>query len=348
MALLSRPCVRAFAVLTFTTILGLATLSAVSQTPLANAAKDVAPKPLFRDPVHDGAADPTLIYNRARHEWWMFYTNRRADLALPDPKDVSWLHQTRIGIAVSRDRGVHWTYRGTAEIPYGTPDYTHWAPDVLFDHGTYHMFLTVVPGTFTTWNAGREIVHLTSPDLLQWTVFGKLNLSSDRVIDPALYHLPSGTWRMWYKDERDHSHIHFADSPDLKAWTLVGVSIADRSSEAPKVFFWHEQYWLIVDAWKGLGVYHSTDAEHWVRQADNILESPGHTATDRSIGHHEDVVLHNGHAYIYYFTHQDGIDLDPNLPQSSQRTFLQAAELQFADGKLSVNRDAPAHIDLGP
>ncbi|CAN5460143.1 family 43 glycosylhydrolase [soil metagenome] len=328
----------------------LAASPAVSQTG-SSATKTqgaIAPKPLFRDPIHDGAADPTLIYNRARHEWWMFYTNRRADLALPDPKDVSWLHQTRIGIAVSRDRGAHWTYRGTAAIPYGTPDYTHWAPDIVFDRGTYHMFLTVVPGTFTTWNAAREIVHLTSPDLLKWNVVSKLDLGSDRVIDPSLYHLPSGNWRMWYKDERDHSHIHFADSPDLKTWTPVGVSIADRSSEAPKVFFWHDQYWLIVDAWKGLGVYHSPDAEHWVRQPDNILESPGHIATDRSIGHHEDVVLHDGRAFIFYFTHQDGADLDPKLPQSSQRPFLQAAELQFVDGKLTVDRDIPAHIDLGP
>jgi hypothetical protein len=36
--------------------------------------------PLFRDPVHDGAADPVAVWNRAKKTWWMFYTNRRADI----------------------------------------------------------------------------------------------------------------------------------------------------------------------------------------------------------------------------------------------------------------------------
>jgi hypothetical protein len=40
----------------------------------------VAAKPLFRDPVYDGAADPTVIYNRVEKKWFMFYTNRRASL----------------------------------------------------------------------------------------------------------------------------------------------------------------------------------------------------------------------------------------------------------------------------
>jgi hypothetical protein len=66
---------------------------------------NLAPKPLFRDPVNDGAADPTLIWNRDRREWWMFYTNRRADLPGLAANDVSWVHGTRIGIAVSRDHG---------------------------------------------------------------------------------------------------------------------------------------------------------------------------------------------------------------------------------------------------
>jgi rhamnogalacturonan endolyase len=30
---------------------------------------EVAPKPLYRDPVHDGAADPVLIWNRQREKW---------------------------------------------------------------------------------------------------------------------------------------------------------------------------------------------------------------------------------------------------------------------------------------
>ena len=66
-------------------------------------ATKAAPKPLYRDPVHDGAADPALIWNHGEKKWMMFYTNRRADLPNPDPKDVAWVHGTQIGIAESSD-----------------------------------------------------------------------------------------------------------------------------------------------------------------------------------------------------------------------------------------------------
>lgn len=31
----------------------------------------VAPAPLFRDPVTDGAADPVIVWNREEKSWWM-------------------------------------------------------------------------------------------------------------------------------------------------------------------------------------------------------------------------------------------------------------------------------------
>src|SRR5215469_1683678 len=229
-----------------------------------------APKPLYRDPIHDGAADPSLIWNRKKHEWMMFSTNRRADMSAP-PHDVAWVHGTKIGIAESSDGGATWKYAGTAEIPYGKPDYTFWAPELLSDRGMYHMFLTVVPGTFHDWNAPREIIHLTSKDLLKWKFVSRLALSSDRTIDPCVLKLDDGTWRLWYKDERDHSFIHFVNSTDLDHWTPGGVAVDDRPSEGPIVFRWKGSIWMIVDAWSGLGVYRSSDATHWVRQSDNIL-----------------------------------------------------------------------------
>jgi len=75
----------------------------------------LAPKPLYRDPVYDGAADPTLICNPAQKKWLMFYTNRRAT----DTRDtgVAWVHGTNIGIAESVD-GAHWKYKGIANISY--------------------------------------------------------------------------------------------------------------------------------------------------------------------------------------------------------------------------------------
>ena len=40
-----------------------------------------AAAPLFRDPIHDGAADPTVIWNPHEKAWWLLYTNRRANVA---------------------------------------------------------------------------------------------------------------------------------------------------------------------------------------------------------------------------------------------------------------------------
>jgi hypothetical protein len=108
---------------------------------LAGCASDptIAAKPLFRDPVYDGAADPVLVWNPARQRWWMFYTNRRATAhGLPG---VAWVHGTRIGIAESADGGAHWDYVGTAEVELpsglGGKDTTHWAPDIVrADDGT--------------------------------------------------------------------------------------------------------------------------------------------------------------------------------------------------------------------
>ncbi|MDI1318998.1 MAG: glycosyl hydrolase, partial [bacterium] len=59
-------------------------------TTAATDAGTVAPKPLFRDPVYDGAADPIVVWNKAAGRWWMFYTNRRANV--PGLSGVAWVH----------------------------------------------------------------------------------------------------------------------------------------------------------------------------------------------------------------------------------------------------------------
>jgi hypothetical protein len=61
--------------------------TSVAQPP---AVRRPAAAPLFRDPVHDGAADPTLVWNRQEQCWWMLYTNRRADA--DEEKGVKWVH----------------------------------------------------------------------------------------------------------------------------------------------------------------------------------------------------------------------------------------------------------------
>ncbi len=310
----------------------------------------VASKPLFRDPVYDGAADPAVIWNPYVQRWWMFYTNRRANV--PDLSGVTWVHGTRIGIAESADEGATWTYVGTAEIDDGSgiSDATHWAPEVIAGQdGTYHMFLTVVPGIFSDWKHLRTIVHLTSTDLRHWGNPVPLKLATDRVIDACMLRLPDDTWRMWYNNERDHKSIYFADSPDLKVWVDRGRTVGDQPGEGPKVFRWRDVYWMVTDVWRGLAVYRSADALTWRRQGDNLLGEPGLGADDQVKGGHPDVVVSGDRAFLFYFTHPGRRGENANKDGYEQRrSSIQVVELQLKDGWLTCDRDKPTYIRLLP
>jgi len=310
--------------------------------------RNVAAKPLFRDPVFDGAADPVVIWNPRVKRWWMFYTNRRA--TAPGLTGVTWVHGTRIGIAESADGGATWKYVGTAAINDGTgiTDVTHWAPEVISDGKAFHMFLTVVPGVFADWNHPRTIVHLTSTDLRNWNNAEPLSLSSDRVIDAAVYRLPNGTWRLWYNNERDRKSIYFADSRDLKTWTDKGKAVGDQAGEGPKVFRWQGAFWMITDVWRGLAVYRSDDGQTWTRQqGGNLLEQPGEGADDQVKGGHADVVVSGDRAFLFYFTHPGRRGVDEKKDTSEQRrSSIQVVELKYQDGLLSCDRNAPTYVRL--
>lgn len=314
-------------------------------TALALAVQPPPGKPLYRDPVFDGAADAALVRESSSGKWLMFYTNRRATLRGLAEKDVSWVHGTRIGVAESSDGGRSWRYRGVADLPAGAP--THWAPEIVTHAGVHHMFLSAVPGVFKDWNAPRHIVHLTSRDLKRWIFVSRLDLGSDRVIDASVIRLPTGVWRLWYKDERDGSRIRYADSPDLNAWTVRGTAVAGPPGEGPQVFRWKGRYWMVVDHWNGLGVYHSPDGGSWTAQPGRLLAQPGAAPTDRAKGQHADVIVAGDRAFLIYFVHQDNEPETTADPTWRRRSVIQTAELIENDGVLAVDRDAPAVLSLG-
>ncbi len=298
----------------------------------------MAPKPVFDDPIYHGAADPVVIYNKQKKRWWMLYTNRRA--TLNDTSGVAWVHGTRIGIAESKD-GINWRYIDTTNIDY-RPDsgYTFWAPEVIESKGRYHMYLTYVPGVFINWSHPRNIVHLTSKNLKDWKYESVLKLSNDKVIDACVFKISDGSWRMWYNNEKDGKSIYYADSKNLFDWTDKGKAIAARG-EGPKAFWWKEQYFMIVDAWKGMEIYSSTDLQNWKKQTTRILEEPGTGVDDQAIGGHCDVVVNDGKAYIYYFTHP-GRKKDKPSPKNSfddKRSVIQMAELDYNDGLITCDRN---------
>jgi polygalacturonase len=307
----------------------------------------VAPKPLYRDSIYDGAADPVVCWNKQDQKWFMFYTNRRANAK--DADGVSWVHGTPIGIAESSDGGATWTYRCDANIGFKKGDDTYWAPEVIEHDGTYHMYLTYVPGIFGDWGHPRDILHLTSKNLIDWDYQSTLKLSSDRVIDACVFRLPDGTWRLWYNNERDGKSMYYADSPDLYTWQDKGKAAGQWRGEGPKVFRWKESYWMVVDTWDGLGVYRSDDALSWTRQANNLLKEPGSGLDDQGKGGHPDVVVSGDRAYLFYFTHPGRRGPEANRDTTEQRrSSIQVVELDCEDGQLACDRDKPTTILLSP
>ncbi len=305
---------------------------------------NIAPKPLFDDPVYHGAVDPVIIYNKQKKKWWMLYTNRRASI---NDSTVQWVHGTRIGIAESKN-GNEWKYIDTANINY-RPDagYTFWAPDVIEHKGIYHMYLTYVPGTFKDWSHPRVIVHCTSKDLLNWNYEATLKLVNEKVIDASVYKINDSLWRMWYNNEKDGKSIWYADSKDLYNWIDKGKAIAARG-EGPKVFAWQNKYFIIIDAWEGMEIYSSDDMLAWKKQTGRILENPGKGKDDQAIGGHCDVVVNDNRAFVFYFTHP-GRTKDKTVSKTAfdlKRSVIQLAELKYINGEIYCDRNEPIIIKL--
>lgn len=302
-------------------------------------------EPILVDPVLDGAADPTVIWNAARSEWWMFYTNRRARLEGPG---VGWIHGSPIGIATSPD-GWTWSYRSTAQgldpVPDGTLN-THWAPEVIAAADGYHMYLSFIDGAPAHFeNTVRRILHLTSPDLESWTHHGALPLPSANVIDACVAACPDGYWRLWYKDEARGSGTHVAMSEDLFDWTYEGEVIpgsqtGGRAHEGPNVFELGGWWWMILDEWRGQAVYRSADAIAWERQG-LVLDAPGSDPMDRRFARHADVVPQTDWAALYYFTHPEWDEGAKRAPETvaERRTVIHAARAWVEDGRLHATRD---------
>lgn len=307
------------------------------------------PAPLFRDPFYDGAADPTIVWNHQEKAWWIVYTQRRANVYCPGE---AYGHGTDIGIASSVDGGA-WRYRGTLQgLEFERGRNSFWAPELIWAEDRYHMYVSYVPGVPSDWSGTRDIIHMTSSNLWDWKFESKLPLTSNRVIDACVHKLPTGQWRMWYKDEVNGSHTYAADSEDLYHWSVVGPVITGRKHEGPNVFFWRDRYWMLNDSWCGLGVYVSDDCENWVEQS-NILVEPGQRPDDTAMGQHPDVLVQGDDAYIFYFVHPQKDEHIPEtipgiIPYELRRTSLQVAKLESDGDKLVCDRNKPFHFELKP
>lgn len=323
----------------------------VAAQPKAEAITQQPPSPLYRDPIYDGAADPVLVYNRGQKEWTMLYTQRRANVQSPG---VAFCYGTAIGVAVSKDHGHSWVYKGALNLEHEQGQNTFWAPDVVYENGLYHMFVVYIRGVYSQWGGDSHLVHYANKNLWDWNYEGLLNLPEHNIIDPTLIKLPDGKWHMWYKDQKLNSITMTAQSTDLVNWKVDDKpAIGGRPHEGPKIFWFKNYYWMITDEWQGQRVYRSKDAQTWEHQG-LVLDKPGHRNEDTPTGAHADVVVSGDHAYIIYFTHpgrkthgdDGGLDKDGAYSYSTKRTSIHAAELEFADGALVCDRDKPFNFWL--
>lgn len=334
-------------------ILLISLLYACSTVVTSDVKGTLAPKPLYRDPIYDGAADPVVIWNPIIKKWWMFYTNRRAtETQLPG---VSWVFKTPIGIAESVD-GANWSYVGTAVFPdlpqeCGGENATLWAPDVIKgDDGLWHMFLSIQPGVAEKWGIIKGfIAHLTSKDLKEWKYDRRLDLPVSSY-DADVVKGDDGKSRMYFRDPKSGS-IKMVESKDLFNWS-VPVEALKARGEGPIAFKWKGKNWLIIDDWKGLCVFYSRDGKSWEKQPGESLlpDGQGTGKDDIPNGLHGEIVISNDRLYLYYFTHPGRVGENVNKDTFEQRrSSIQVVELKLdAKGLITANRNEPTYVSLKP
>ena len=319
----------------------------------------LADKPLYIDPVYNGSTDPMVCFNHNTNRWYMYYTSRRSNVK--GLGGIESVHGSPIGIAASDDGGATWKYIGNCNIDYHPDENpTSWAPEVIEYEGTYHMSLTYVPGIFDNWDHPRDIVHLTSKDGINWNYQSVLKLVVRKVIDACIWQMPDGIWRLWYNNETDNKSIYYAESSDLFNWTDKGKVELKTVGEGPNVVFWHGKYFMIVDEWKGLSVFSSSDALNWTKQDEYLIagiplqeDTPANEAgvnpqqrpprtqwVPGSRGNHADIQLSNGKAYMFYFS-----SIPSETGMRGNAVYVQ--ELILNDnGTISCNPQAPCYINL--
>lgn len=304
----------------------------------------IAPAPMYADPIFDGPADPVVIWNSKSKEWWMYYSQRRANV---EAMDVSFCYGTNVGVATSADNGKSWVYKGALALDLEPGVNTFWAPEVFYANGKFHMFVTHISGVRTSWGGKSSTAYYTSDNGWDWKFQKFANLGGDAIIDISMMQMPDKTWRLWFKDQANGGSISTSTSPDLLNWKRdTAPAIAGGAQEGPKVFRFKDHFWMVADEWHGQRVYRSDDALKWEKQG-LVLDQPGKRFLDSPQGAHCDVVVVGDKAYIVYFVHpgrkshlEAHLDAQGFYPERERRSVIQVAELVEKDGTLTCDRDA--------
>jgi hypothetical protein len=91
-------------------------------------------------------------------------------------------------------------------------------------------------------------------------------------------------------------------------------------------------------------------AAAWTRKA-TLLKEPGVRPDDAALGQHADVLVHDGRAFIFYFTHPgrkpgEKKEFGGTEPYEWKRTSLQVAELEMEGGEPVCDRNKALEYSL--
>jgi sucrose-6-phosphate hydrolase SacC (GH32 family) len=326
-----------------------------AQTTAPVAKTSTVPTPIFTDPNYECAADPEVIWNRQAKEWWIFYTARRIT-ADQNPGCGG----TPIGVCASADL-IHWRFVGYCKFDGigGDKDgpTTLWAPGIITDDaGNYHLYVTYKAGAPGPWGEGKSSIRhyiSGSDDLLNgWKKVSDVTPFAD-VIDPGLFR-DGNRWMMVYRaippKASPPGTVYWATSSNGNDWTFNGQlpgEVNDKSingagyQEAPYLFRWKNDYWLLTDQGNRLGQYRSSDLKTWTFTG-SLLANPGWRDVDKNSGKHPSVAVIGNRAFIFYFNHPfHAADKSEQEKKRAGRSLLHLSELTLKDDRLDCDRNVP-------
>ncbi|MCG8698162.1 MAG: family 43 glycosylhydrolase [Bacteroidales bacterium] len=317
------------------------------------------PKPLFADPTYNGSCDPEIVWNEHEQEWWVFYTGRR-----PAVKNGIYAG-CAIGVAASKD-WINWEFKGYCKVDgvggiADSPD-TYWAPGIIKEGDTYHMFITFKKGSPGLWGGRPELMyHLKAPanDLLNgWKTVGGLQ-TFPTGIDAGICK-KDDTYYMYHRDicKEDSCkgkgiNTKYMTSKNLYKWEKQGWAKGDINNKAVNgysyqegqyVFYWKNYFWLLTDPHgPDIAVYRSDDCENW-KYVGGILNVSGEEETDGFEGRHASVAVVGDRAFIFYHVEpyteiRKKHKKEKIYDAKDFYAFIQVAELEFKDGNITCDRE---------
>lgn len=300
--------------------------------------------PIYADPVYCGSCDPEIVFNHRYNQWMIFYTSRRP------VKGIAATVGNPIGVCVS-DNLTDWSFLGYCKFDGvgGKPDseQTRWAPGIIIDGNTAHMFVTFKEDATPPWGTGGSIVHYVAPvdDMLKGWKKAEVSIDEEDCLDASIVKLDNGKFRMYYvggvnnPETGGRKTIRYAESEDLYSWKSKGNVLGDvndmsvhkiRYQEAVYVFVYDGEFYMLTDPHKGLATYTSSDGITWKYHGQIMQTGTSTRILDRTQARHPSVIVYNDTPYIFYHVEPFRPDKakGSKLEIHQRYSFLQMAELE--------------------